>query len=158
MMPIDNAELFAGMDEAERQKMLPKASLKEFASKKRTLRDYEYLFHENLLECELIDDAMVKTQTDLDRTLAADKKAQEEIAYRKSEKADLTADLEKFRYEKQVVTKYAQALQAKAKSLHDALNAALANTARDAQQLNLLQLKAAEEINRRTADQASTDR
>lgn len=158
MMPVDNAELFAGMDEAERQKLVPKASLKEFANKKRTLRDYEYFFHENMLECELIDDGIVKTKTDLERTLAAEKKAQEEIAYRKSEKADLAADLEKFRYERQAATKYAQTLQEKAKTLKDELTAALAAIARDAEQLNQLQLKAAEEINRRTADQASNER
>ncbi len=158
MMPVDNAELFAGMDEAERQKLLPKASLKEFAGKKRTLRDYEYFFHEHMLECDLIDDAMTKTKTDLERTVAAEKKAQEEITYRKSEKADLASDLEKFRYERQAVTKYAQTLQEKAKALRDELNASLAVTARDAALLSQLQLKAAEEINRRTADQASNDR
>ena len=158
MMPIDNAELFAGMDDAERQKLIPKASLKEFASKKRTLRDYEFYFHEYVIDREMVNDAMVKTQTDIDRAVAAEKKAQEEIAYRKSEKADLASDLEKFRYERTVVTKYAQALQEKAKALRVELTAALAATARDAAQYRQLQLKAAEEINRRTADQASADR
>jgi hypothetical protein len=158
MMPVDDAELFGGMDEAERQKLVPKASLKEFASKKRTLRDYEYFFHEYMLERELIEDAMTKTNTDLERTLAADKKAQEEITYRKSEKADLASDLKNFNNERQAVTKYAQTLEAKAKALKAELNAALAATARDAHELNILQLKAAQEIDRKTADQASNGR
>ena len=157
-MPVDNAELFAGMDEAERQKLVPKSSLKEFASKKRSLRDYEYSFHENFLECEMIEDSITKTKTDLERTEAADKKAQEEIAYRKSEKADLAFDLEHFRYERQAVTKYAQALQEKVKVLKDEISATLATTARDAQALEQLQLKAAHEIDRKTGDQASNDR
>ncbi len=158
MMPVDNAELFAGMDEAERQKLLPKAARKEFASQQRTLRDYEYFFHQNTLECDLLADEMAKTEIDLQRTVAAEKKAQEEIKYRKSEKADLAADLEKFRFERQAITKYAQTLQQRAKALRDELNAALAMTARDAAQLKQLQLKAAAEINRLTADQASNNR
>ena len=101
---------------------------------------------------------MEKTKTDLERTIAAEQKAQGEITYRKAEKANLAADLEKFRYEQTVITKYAQTLQDKAKGLHDELKASLAATARDAELLVELQTKAAEEINHRTAEQASNDR
>jgi hypothetical protein len=158
MMPVDNPELFAAMDEGERRALLPKASLEEFASKERTLRDYEYYFHQNALECELLADSMLKTQADLTRTLAAEQKAQREIKYRKAEKADLTADLAKFKYERDAITKYAKALHQQLVGLRGELKNSLAATVRDAALYKQMQLKAAEDINIRTSEQAVNDR
>ena len=52
--------LFAGMDEATRQALVPKDQLAEYAKADRPLRDYELFFHENFVQRSLLADGIAK--------------------------------------------------------------------------------------------------
>jgi hypothetical protein len=157
MMPVDNPELFAGMDEAERQKIVPRPSLKEFASATRQHRDYEYLFHRDAIEMELLADQITKVTADTARAAADEQRALGEVKYRQAEKADLTADLAKFRSEQQAVAKLAQSLEQRITALRAEFKTALTTTVRTAAQFKELQIKAAQAIDQLTDDQAAVD-
>jgi hypothetical protein len=149
-MPIDDAELFAGMDEATRGALVPKESLAEYANKERKLRDYETFFRENYVQRSLINDAIEKTTSNVQRTEAAVEETKREIAYRTTEKGSLQADLEKFQLESREIATYRKTLEGMLTSVRGKLKATYLENRAKAAELTNWQLKAAEEIDRRS--------
>jgi hypothetical protein len=155
MLPIDIEDAFAGMDDKDLQAMLPKESLPEYLKKDRELRDYEFIFHDNKKQTALVNDTIAKLNNDVARTTEAEAKTQEEVVYRTKEKADLTTDLAKFKFELQTVSTYLKALEKQSQEALAARTAAAQSNQKLAAQLTALQLKLADEINRRTGATAS---
>jgi hypothetical protein len=149
-MPIDDAAVFAILDEPARQALLPAQSLAEYGNAERKLRDYEFFFHENYVQRSLLTDGISKITGDLERIQAATQKATDEIAYRGTEKTNLQADLEKFQYEQKAIATYQQTLQQLFSQVRESLKATYARNKQLAADLTASQLKAADEINERT--------
>ncbi len=149
-MPIDDATVFAVLDEPARQALLPAQSLAEYANAQRKLRDYEFFFHENYVQRSLLSDAISKITGDLERIQGATQKATDEIAYRGTEKTNLQADLAKFQYEQKAIAAYQQTLQQLFAQVRESLKATYAKNKQLAADLTVSQLKAADEINQRT--------
>jgi hypothetical protein len=154
-MPVDDAELFAGMEEAARQALVPKESLTEYANKDRKLRDYETFFRENYVQRSLINDAIAKTTSNVQRTEAAVEETKREIAYRTTEQGNLKADLEKFQLESREIAAYRKTLEGMLTDLRGKLKTTYLDNRSKAAQLTDWQLKAAEEIDRRTETAAA---
>jgi hypothetical protein len=150
-MPIDDAAVFTGLDEPTRGALLPKESLAEFAQADRKLRDYERFFHDSYVQRSLLADEILKTNSNLQRTEAATKECKVEIGYREGEKANLAADLEKFRYEAKVIGAYQNSLEKQFGDLRERLKATYLAARQQAANLVSAQFQAAEEINRRSA-------
>jgi hypothetical protein len=150
-MPIDDPTVFANLDEATKAALLPRESLIAYANAERPLRDYESFFQENYVQRSLLTDAISKTTSNIQRTEAATKEANNEIAYRQSEKANLQADLEKFRYEVKAIGAYQATLEKSLQDLRESLKATYLSSKQQAADLTAAQFQAAEEINQRTA-------
>jgi hypothetical protein len=148
-MPIDDAAVFAGLDDPTRAALLPPASLNEFAKADRRLYDYETFFHDSYVQRALLADAIAKTSSNLARTEAATKEANLEIGYRTTEKGNLTADLDKFRYEAKAIAAYEKALIKQYQDLRERLKSTYLAARQQAAALVRSQFQAAEEINRR---------
>jgi hypothetical protein len=149
-MPIDDAAVFANLDEKTKTALLPPASLSEYAAPDRKLRDYELLFHENYVQRSLLSDGISKVTTNIDRTTADVKEATEEIAYREMEKTSLQADLEKFQYERTQIAAYQKTLEKLFAELRDSLKSTFAKNKQWAAELTAAQWKGAEAINELT--------
>lgn len=149
-MPIDNAALFAALDEPTRQALVPKESQAEFADANRTLRDYESFFRENFVQRSLLSDSIAELNSNIERTNAASAEADKEIAYRKAEQANLGSDLEKFQHEQRAIATYQQALEARLGELRDSLRTTFAAARQRAAQLTAEQTRAARQIDART--------
>lgn len=150
-MPIDNGALFAALDEPTRAALLPKESQAEYADRERKLRDYELFFHDHFVQASLLDDAIRKTSSNIERTEAAAKETAREIAYREAEKTNLQADLEKFRYEARAIADYEKSLETMFAGVRQSLKTAYFDNRKLAAALTDAQLNAAEAIDRRTA-------
>jgi hypothetical protein len=122
----------------------------EYAQADRKLRDYELLFHESYVQQALLADSISKLASNIERTEAAVKEATAEIAYRETEKANVQADLEKFQYERKAIAGYQKTLETLVGQLRDSLKATYMANRRMAADLTASQLKAAEEIDRRS--------
>jgi hypothetical protein len=154
-MPIDDGALFAGIDEPTRRALVPPASLQEYASADRKLRDYEYLFHEDFVQRSMLADGISELNSNIQRTTADAKQTDEDAAYRATEKGNLQADLEKFRFESKAITQYRQTLETVFQQARESLRTRFAENKRMAAQLTAAQLKAAREIDQRTAPPAA---
>ncbi len=92
VMPVDDAKLFAAMTPEERRALLPGKTpegLAEYADGKRQLRDYEYFFHQNSVERDLLAASIATRQDNLRRIESAQKKAEEEVQFRQGERRAL---------------------------------------------------------------------
>jgi hypothetical protein len=157
VMPLDDSKLFAGMTPDERRKLLPEKTpegLEEFAHADRTLRDYEYFFHQSAIERSLLAGAIATTKENLKRIAEAEAKAEEEIKFRQSEKVALSADREKFLGEQKLIHEYLDTLEKKLASVRAEWQASFGATVQAARAIEKIQLKAAEEIDRLTGEQA----
>ncbi len=155
-MPIDDAKLFAAMDDPTRQSLLPAGSVSDYAESDRKLRDYEQTFHENFVQQALLTDAIDKLNSSVARIEGATREAEKEAGYRQTEKANLAADLEKFEHEKKVIAEYQDSLATVYQQVRNSLKATFLANRRMAAQLTAAQLKAARDIDRRT-DAAAAD-
>jgi hypothetical protein len=157
VMPVDNSRLYAGMTDAERRALFPGKSpegLAEYASADRTLRDYEYFFHQNAAERELLAASIATTQHNLQRIASAQQEVEKEIQFRQAERVALTADREKFQFEQKAIHTYLEALEKKLVDVGAQLQASFTATVQAAKNIEQIQLKAAEEIDRLTNEQA----
>jgi hypothetical protein len=150
-MPIDDAAMYAALDEPTRQKLLPAASLAEFAKADRKLRDYDQIFHEHFVQRSLLTDGINKLTANIERMTAATKEAEKEAAYRETEKTKLAADLEKFQHERKVIADYQQSLSKFYQQVRERLRATYLDNRRMADDLTAGQLRAADEIDRADA-------
>lgn len=150
-MPIDDAALFASMDDATRGPLVPKDQLAEYAKADRPLRDYEQFFHENFVQQSLLKDAISKLNNNIARTESDVKEANGEIAYRQTELANLQADLEKFQHEQKAIAAYAQTLSRQYDQLRESLKATFVSARSRAGELTAEQLRAAAEIDQQSA-------
>ena len=160
VMPVDDAKLYAAMTPEERRTLLPEKSAEaraEFANGDRPLRDYEYFFHQNAQERELLAEAIANTQKNLRLIEVAQKTAEKDVQFREGEKVALSADREKFLYEQKVILAYVQALQKKLAEVRADWQTSLTATIKTARKIQQIQLKAAEEIDRATGEQANLD-
>jgi chromosome segregation ATPase len=149
-MPIDNPALFAELDDAARQSMLPKESLADYANRERKLRDYQLFFHDNYVQTSLISDAISKLNSNIERTNSAAEETRREIAYREGEKTNLAADLEKFQLEVRAISAYQKSLEDLFAKVRQSLKSTYAENRKLATALTVAQLQAAEAINART--------
>ncbi|MBI3838748.1 MAG: hypothetical protein HY288_12555 [Planctomycetia bacterium] len=149
-MPIDDAAVFANLDDKTKGALLPPTSLSEYAGLDRKLRDYELFFHENYVQRSLLSDNISKVTINIDRTTADVKEATGEIAYRETEKTSLQADLEKFQYERTTIMAYRTTLEQVFAQVRDSLKTTFAKNKQFAAELTAAQWKAAEDINQRT--------
>jgi hypothetical protein len=150
-MPIDDAGLFAAMDEATRTALVPKDHLAEYAKADRTLRDYEQFFHASFVQRSLLADGIAKLASNIARTESDVKEATGEIAYRQTEMANLQGDLEKFQHEQQAIATYSQTLSRQYEQLRESLKATFVSARGRAAELTTEQLRAAAEIDQRSA-------
>jgi hypothetical protein len=160
VMPVDDAKLYAAMTPEERRKLFPDKSpegLAEYASVDRPLHDYDYFFHKNADERALLAASIATTQDSLRRIAAAQKTADEDVTYREGEKVALQADREKFLYEQKAIRTYLKALQKKLVDVRAEWQNSLSATIQTARKIQRLQIKAAEEIDRATGEQANLD-
>jgi hypothetical protein len=148
-MPIDDAALFAALDEPTRQGLLPADSQAEFAKADRKLTDYQLAFHEHFVHRSLLADSIAKLQIDIQRTEASEKETKTEIGYRETEKGNLAIDSEKFQAEEKAIATYQQALKQQFDHLRESLKSTFANARQRAAQLTADQLRAAADIDRR---------
>ena len=155
MMPIDDPAIFSAMKDEERQARLPETSRAEFAKSDRELIDYAAFFHESFVQCGLLADGIAKLNSNIERTTADVKEANNEVAYRQTERTNLQADLEKFAYEEKVIAEYARTLEERMAKVRDALKATYLSARTKAAGLTAMQLQAAEEIDRRAAAAAN---
>jgi hypothetical protein len=153
-MPIDDAAPFAQLDEPARRALVP-ASSQEYAGLERKLRDYEYLFHENFVQQSMLADGISELNSNIQRTTADTKQTDEDAAYRTTETGNLRADLEKFQFESKAITQYRQTLEAVYQQARESLRTRFGENKRMAAQLTVGQLKAAREIDQRTAPPAA---
>jgi hypothetical protein len=160
VMPVDDAKFYAAMTPDERRILLPGKSperLAEFAKADRPLRDYEYFFHQNSVERELLAATIATTQDNLRRMASAQKKADEDVQFRQGEIVALTADREKFLAEQKAIRAYLETLQKKLVNVRADWQNSLTATIQTARKIQRIQLKAAEEIDRATGERANLD-
>jgi hypothetical protein len=160
VMPVDDAKLYAAMTPEERHALFPDKSpegLAEYASVDRPLHDYEYFFHQNSVDRELLAAAIATTQNNLQRMETAQKTADEDVAYRQGEKVALSGDREKFRFEQKAIHTYLQSLQKKLVDVRADWQTSLSATIQTARKIQRIQIRAAEEIDRATGEQAKLD-
>jgi hypothetical protein len=148
-MPVDDPAVLAALDDAARQALLPAESVAEFAKTDRQARDYEVLFHEHFVQRSLLNDAIMKLQSNIERTEAATKEANTEIGYRETETTNLTADSEKFKYEEKAIAAYRQTLEKRLEQARNRLRAAYTTARQRAAELTANQLRAAKGIDGR---------
>jgi hypothetical protein len=120
-------------------------------------RDYPFLFWEYHKQRVVMDGAIALMKDNVDRIVTAVKQAQDEVKYRRAEKADLAADLAKFKHETEIVNKYLATLQQQYQGLRETLKATYFANVKMAADIAMMQLQAAEAIERRAADQAKAD-
>jgi len=160
IMPVDDAKMYAAMTPAERRTLFPEKSpegLTEYASVDRPLRDYEFFFHQNSDERALLAATIATTQDNLRRIATAQKTADEDVTYRQAEKVALTADREKNLYEQKAIRSYLQTLQKKLVAVRADWQTSLNATIQTARKIQRIQMRAAEEIDRATGEQANLD-
>ena len=150
-MPIDDPATFASLDDQARAALLPKSSVAEFAKADRELRDYEGFFHESYVQRTLLADIIDKTTANIKRTEDDTKLANDEIAFRQGEKTDLQSDLSRFQGELKTIAGYQGTLGKVYQEVRESLKATFLAAKQRATELTVLQGKAAEEINQRTA-------
>ncbi len=116
----------------------------------RRLRDYNFIFDE--LATQSVLDADRKEQLTRDGALLQDAiaKAQEDIAYRESERQKLVEDKQRFEQEVAVVTEQLQTVKRYLAAIESRVRQLFASQQQTAGELARVQLEAAEEINRRT--------
>jgi hypothetical protein len=148
-MPADDADVFAGLDDAARQALLPGETAAEYAKPDRELRDYHVFFHENHTQRMLLADSISKTQSNIERLNAATDEAKKEAAYRETEKTNLAGDLENFRREIEAIASYQQALEGQLAKVRAALRDTYIENRRAAAAIAIDQFQALEEINAR---------
>jgi hypothetical protein len=148
-MPVDDAALFASMDAATRDGMVPEASRQEFADVNRKLRDYEQYFHEHFVQTALIADAISARQSNIQRIDAARAESEKETAFRQGEKENLSADLAKFEQETAAIAQYQQSLATFSQQVLARLKATYQANRQMAADLTAAQLQAAADIDRR---------
>ncbi len=156
-MPRDDAQPFVDLDDAARQAMLPPESVGEYAKADRQLHDYYTIFHEDFVQRGLLSNAIDRVQTNVARTEAATQEAVREAGYRDAEKGNLQSDLEGFQSEVKAIAAYQTSLETLLADVRQRLKDTYVENRRAAATLTSEQLKAAEEIDRRTraATQAS---
>lgn len=125
----------------------------------RQLRDYAYFFRRQ--HAQAVVDADTREQLKRDAVMLQDAiaKAEQGVAYRTAEKQKLEYDKEKFEQELQVITAHLQTIERYLSAVEARLRDTVDKTRATAAQLAQEQLKAAEEINRRTVpvpDQGAT--
>ncbi len=157
IMPVDNGKLFAAMTPEERKELLPGKSpegLEEYASGERTLRDYEYFFHQNSVERELLAKTIATTQENVKRVEAGRQETEKEISFRQGEQVALSADREKFQFEQKAIHTYLESLEKQFDQVEAQWKASFAAAVRAARGIQRIQIKAAEQIDRLTDEQA----
>ncbi len=154
-MPPDDAAVFAKMDPAARQALLSADTAEEYAKADRPLRDYHAFFHENFVQRGLLADTISQTTSNIQRIEAAAAETTKEAGYRETEKGHLASDLEKFQMEVKAIAAYEQSLVGLLAQVRDQMKATFLENRKAAETLTREQLKAAEEINRRTNVAAS---
>ena len=166
-MPVDNPRIFAAMDQKQRDSMLPNAPgmpqpsdkdkkvlpvPEEYASADRVIRDYAKFFEDFHLKRIMLRDAMIEVQSKIARTLAAIEKTKQDIAARQAEKQALAFDLKHFALELQIVAAYEQALRSQLATFASRVADTLKTNLELVAQLTAAQVKAADEIDRRTEE------
>ena len=154
-MPPDDAAVFAKLEPAARQALLPAEMLEEYAQADRPLRDYHAFFHENFVQRGLLADTISQTTSNIQRIEAAAAETTKEAGYRETEKGNLASDLEKFQMEVKAIAAYEQSLTGLLAQVRDQMKATFLENRKAAETLTREQLKAAEEINRQTNVAAS---
>ena len=149
-MPIDDAGLFAALDEPTREGLVPAASRAEYANAERKLRDYELFFHQHFLDRSLLTDAINKLSNNIDRMTAAAAEADKEAGYRTTEKTNLTADLQGFQRDTKAIADYHAALENVYRQVRESLKATFLANRQMVGALTADQFRAAEEIDRRS--------
>jgi hypothetical protein len=149
-MPVDDPAMFAAMDDAARQKLLPPGSQAEYAKADRKPRDYHQFFREHFVQRRILGDTISELESNIQRMTSAQAETEKESQYRTAEKGKLAADFAKFEHERQAIAQYAQSLQVFLRQLVETLNATYAENQRLAAELTSWQLAAAREIDRRS--------
>ena len=154
-MPADNQGIFSALDDATKRTLLPAGSVADFAKRDRPLRDYELFFHEAQKDAFLLADAAGRLARYVADANAEVNKTNEAIAYREREQADLQYDLQKFQFEQDGVKQYREKLQQRYDAVHAEVQQLSDENQRLVARLAALQTQLAEEINRRTQDEAA---
>jgi hypothetical protein len=160
VMPVDDAKQFAALTPDERRALFPDKSpedLAAYANPDRPLWDYEYFFHQNSDERALLAASIATTQDNLRRMESAQKAADADVKYRQAEITALSADREKNLFEQKAIHTYLLALQKKLVEVRADWRSSLSATIQTARKIQRIQIKAAEQIDRATGEQANVD-
>ena len=150
-MPLDDPAVFAGMTAAEKAKLPPPSDPNAtWDNPKRELTDYALRFQQLHAERVAVAEAIKRVEHNIARTAIAIEETNRDIAARTGEQGNLQGDLDKFRRDLKVITDYQKTLTDQLAALRKQLGKVYAETNQLAAELKVLQLKAAEEINRRT--------
>lgn len=121
----------------------------------RPLRDYAHLFRD--LNSQI--DGLLRTTAEVDDRLAtvaeAQRKAQQDTAYREAEIAALKQDLGRFQTELELMSKHVSALEQRIADVDRARRQMFASNQQLEAQLSMLVHQAADEINRRVSSQVN---
>ena len=153
VMPMDDPAALAGLNEQQLDEHLPKLSKEELATlldTKRTPRDFVKFFHDNHDRRRELAVTIGQIKSDIDVTAAAQKKVLADTQARTTEKENLQFDLGHFQQELKLVTDYASDLATRLMAQRQALERIFLAIHQFAADLTVTQLKAVDEINRRT--------
>lgn len=149
-MPIDHPTAFAHMDDATKRRFLANLSnVDEYLKSDRVLRDYEFAYHEYQLKYPQLQEQQRRLTADAAKTVKANERVTKELEYRTAEKAKLANDLAEFKKERDLVVKYRQKLELQYTDVRNKIRAVYFENKRLAEELMAIQLKTAEEANRR---------
>jgi len=150
-MPIDHPTAYAHLTDAAKRTLLSRLpNVDDYLKADRPLHDYEFAYHEYQLKLPQLQEQERRLTADTAKTLKATERVTKELEYRTAEKAKLANDLAEFKKEKDLVIKYRQRLEQQYTDVRTKIRAVYFENKRLAEELVAIQLKAAEEANRRT--------
>jgi len=176
-MPTDNRELFAALNEAELQALLPESSVQEYIKDGqeaapddppervetdedgqktyvRRLRDYDALLKWHHMQRVLLADQQETVRRDHQFAADARTDAEKQLQFRESEAQTLRQKREAVARQRDVVASLARQLQVRAAAYQSAVVKVLSTNKAVAGQIAKIQLDASRRINARTREMA----
>ncbi len=177
IMPVDNHETFAELDEEERRALLPETSVADYMKDGqpaeaddpperlakdgktylRMLRDYEVLFRQYHRQRSIMIDLIEATRRDGQYIAAALADAKEQVQFRQKEIALLKTDLAEISRERDAVAAHHKILKEKLATLNESVALAMKTNSAMAGEIAKIQLEASRIIDERTNRMARSD-
>lgn len=169
VMPVDNPELFASLEEDELRQLVPESSLQAYLHHgekadpgdpedrvkdgrfERQLRDYDVLLKEYHLQESMLYDLLVSAKGDNERIEAALADAKQQVEFRKQEISNLKTELAERTREMEAVAEHQQRLADKLAAIRASVDQLLENNQMMAGEIARIQFNATRQIDERTS-------